>query len=181
MKLIIQIPWQGRAAQLPATLADLPRQLPGFEHRRMADHRRRIGPTRPSRSLVRTGSTTSFACRTTRASQPPSRPARHCAEARRGRDRQHRRRQPVLRPDISKLVEPIVAGRADMVIGDREVDSIAGLLAPQEAPATARARGRPARLRHDRARHDLRGSAPTTARRRCRSWSSRASPTRWKG
>ena len=31
MKLIIQIPCKDEAEQLPATLADLPRELPGFE------------------------------------------------------------------------------------------------------------------------------------------------------
>ena len=31
MKLIIQIPCKDEAAQLPATLADLPRELPGFD------------------------------------------------------------------------------------------------------------------------------------------------------
>ena len=31
MKLIIQIPCKDEAEQLPATLADLPRQLPGFD------------------------------------------------------------------------------------------------------------------------------------------------------
>ena len=31
MKLIIQIPCKDEAAQLPATLGDLPRSLPGFD------------------------------------------------------------------------------------------------------------------------------------------------------
>ena len=46
-------------------------------------------------------------------------------EARRRRHRQHRRRQPVLRRATSrKLVAPILAGSADMVVGDREVTTI---------------------------------------------------------
>ena len=69
--------------------------------------------------------------------------------------------------DIPRLVEPILAGRADMVVGDRQVQSDRALLADQEAAPAARQLGRPPGLRHGRARHDLglprlqpRGGAP---------------------
>ena len=42
MKLIIQIPCKDEAEQLPATLADLPRELAGFDVRRVARDRRRV-------------------------------------------------------------------------------------------------------------------------------------------
>ena len=42
MKLIIQIPCFNEADQLPQTLADLPREVDGFDERRVADHRRRL-------------------------------------------------------------------------------------------------------------------------------------------
>ena len=97
MKLIIQIPCLNEEETLPVTLADLPREIQGFDERRVADHRRRLDrPDRRGRARARR-----------RPHRPPDqqqgarlglpgRPRRG-AQARRRRDRQHRRRQPVLR------------------------------------------------------------------------------------
>ena len=72
--------------------------------------------------------------------------------------------------DIAKLVEPIVAGRADMVIGDREVGSIERLLAAARSACSGSARGVVrARVRRPPSPTRPRAFAPTTARRRCRS------------
>ncbi len=80
--------------------------------------------------------------------------------------------------DIPKLVGPILAGSADMVVGDRETDTIEHFsplkkrLQALGSAVVRRASGT------DVPGHDLRASAPTTARRRCRwSWC-RSSPTR---
>ena len=102
MKLIIQIPCFNEADQLPQTLADLPREVDGFDvvewlvDRRRLDRRHGRGRARPRR-------------RSSRAPDQQQGPGRrlsgghrHGPEARRGRDRQHRRRQPVLRRRTSR-------------------------------------------------------------------------------
>jgi glycosyltransferase involved in cell wall biosynthesis len=69
-------------------------------------------------------------------------------EARRRRGRQHGRRHPVRRPRHPKLVAPIIAGDADMVVGDRQVMTIRALLAGKKRSA-ARLLGRAPGLQTD--------------------------------
>ena len=73
--------------------------------------------------------------------------------------------------DIPKLVAPILAGHADMVVGDRQVDDDRALLAAEEAPAAPRLVGRAPGVGDRRAGHDLRlprlqprGRAPDAGR-----------------
>ena len=97
MKLIIQIPCLNEEETLPVTLADLPREVDGFDERRVAGHRRRLdrphgrGRARPRRRPHRPADQQQGP-----RLRLPGR-ARRRAQARRRRDRQHRRRQPVLR------------------------------------------------------------------------------------
>ena len=54
-KLIIQIPCFNEEATLPETLADLPREVPGFDRGRVAGDRRRQQRTAPPRWPARYG------------------------------------------------------------------------------------------------------------------------------
>ena len=95
MKLIIQIPCLNEEATLPATIADLPRQIDGIDAVELLVDRRRLDrPHGRGRPRVRG-----------RAHRPPDQQqgprrrlpgrARRLPEARRRHRRQHRRRQPV--------------------------------------------------------------------------------------
>jgi glycosyltransferase involved in cell wall biosynthesis len=123
-KLFIQIPCFNEEAQLPATLADLPRQVPGFDvvewlivddgsTDRTIDVAREHGVDHIVRLTNNKGLATGFqagldACLKLGADVIVNTDA----------DNQY------FAADIPKLVEPIVAGRADLVVGDREVEKI---------------------------------------------------------
>jgi len=123
MKLIIQIPCKDEAAQLPATLADLPRELPGFDtiewlviddgssddtvgvaRAHGVDHIVRLTNNKGLSSAFQAGLDASLKLGADVIVNTDA-------------DNQY------YGADIAKLVEPIVAGRADMVIGDRDVAS----------------------------------------------------------
>jgi glycosyltransferase involved in cell wall biosynthesis len=125
MKLIIQIPCKDEAAQLPATLADLPRELPGFDtvewlviddgstdatvevaRAHGVDHIVRLPNNKGLASAFQAGLDTALKLGADVIVNTDA-------------DNQY------YGADIAKLVEPIVAGRADMVIGDRGVGSVA--------------------------------------------------------
>jgi glycosyltransferase involved in cell wall biosynthesis len=125
MKLIIQIPCKDEAAQLPATLADLPRELPGFDtvewliiddgstdetvevaRAHGVDHIVRLTNNKGLASAFQAGLDTALKLGADVIVNTDA-------------DNQY------YGPDIAKLVEPIVAGRADMVIGDRDVNTVA--------------------------------------------------------
>ena len=124
MKLIIQIPCFDEEEQLPATLADLPRELDGFDEvewlvvddgstDRTVEVARENGVQHIVRLTNNRGLATAFqagldACLKLGADVIVNTDA----------DNQYQG------ADIVKLVEPIVEGRADMVIGDREVAGI---------------------------------------------------------
>ena len=124
MKLIIQIPCKDEAEQLPATLADLPRELPGFERvewlviddgstDRTIDVARAHGVDHIVKLTNNKGLALAFqagldACLKLGADVIVNTDA----------DNQYHG------GDVGKLVEPIADGRADMVVGDREVSSI---------------------------------------------------------
>jgi glycosyltransferase involved in cell wall biosynthesis len=121
MKLIIQIPCKDEAEQLPATLADLPRELPGFDsvewliiddgsidattavaRANGVDHIVRLTNNKGLASAFQAGLD---ACLKLGADVIVNTDA----------DNQYQG------ADIGKLVAPILAGHADMVVGDREV------------------------------------------------------------
>jgi glycosyltransferase involved in cell wall biosynthesis len=124
MKLIIQIPCFNEEDQLPATLGDLPREVPGIDEvewliiddgstDRTVDVAREHGVDHVVRLTNNKGLAHGFqagldACLKLGADVIVNTDA----------DNQYRA------SDIPKLVEPIVAGNADMVVGDREVHKI---------------------------------------------------------
>jgi glycosyltransferase involved in cell wall biosynthesis len=124
MKLIIQIPCFNEQDQLPATLADLPRQVSGFDtvewliiddgsNDRTIEVARAGGVDHIVRLTNNKGLATAFqagldACLKLGADVIVNTDA----------DNQYSGH------DIEKLVQPIVAGHADMVVGDRQVQTI---------------------------------------------------------
>ncbi|MDZ7267396.1 MAG: glycosyltransferase family 2 protein [candidate division KSB1 bacterium] len=125
MKLIIQIPCLNEEQTLPLTLADLPRHIPGIDvieylviddgsTDRTAEVARQHGVHHLVRFTSRKGLAEAFmagldACLKLGADLIVNTDA----------DNQYRG------ADIEKLVRPILEGRADMVIGDRQVEKIA--------------------------------------------------------
>ena len=124
MKLIIQIPCFNEETQLPGTLADLPVALPGVDEvewlvvddgssDRTVEVARENGVHHIVRLTNNKGLAAGFqagldACLKLGADIVVNTDA----------DNQYQG------GDIEKLIQPILAGRADMVVGDREVESI---------------------------------------------------------
>jgi glycosyltransferase involved in cell wall biosynthesis len=124
MKLIIQIPCLNEEDQLPTTLADLPRQVEGFDEvewliiddgstDRTIEVAKAHGVDHIVRLTNNKGLATGFqagldACLKLGADVVVNTDA----------DNQYKA------SDIPKLVHPILQGRADMVVGDRVVESI---------------------------------------------------------
>src|SRR5690349_24371958 len=124
MKLIIQIPCLNEEATLPATLADLPREVPGFDAvellviddgstDRTVEVARENGVEHIVRLTNNKGLAAGFqagldACLKLGADIVVNTDA----------DNQYRG------ADIPKLLAPILAGEADMVVGDRRVSEI---------------------------------------------------------
>jgi glycosyltransferase involved in cell wall biosynthesis len=124
MKLIIQIPCLNEEATLPATIADLPRELPGFDTVELlviddgsTDRTVEVARAQGVEHIVRLtnnkGLAAGFqagldACLKLGADVVVNTDA----------DNQYSG------ADVAKLVAPIIAGEADMVVGDREVTTI---------------------------------------------------------
>lgn len=124
MKLIIQIPCYNEVESLPLTLAQLPRQVPGFDQVEWlivddgssdgtADIARRNGVDHVVRHTNNRGLARSFmtgldACLKRGADVIVNTDAdnQYCAD------------------DIPKLVAPILRGEADIVVGERPIDDI---------------------------------------------------------
>ena len=124
MKLIIQIPCFNEAAQLPATLADLPRELEGFSEvewlviddgstDRTIEVARELGVDHLVRLTNNKGLAAGFQAGIDTALKLGA-----DVIVNTDADNQY------YGPDIARLVEPILQGRADMVVGDREVGGI---------------------------------------------------------
>src|SRR5437870_8043780 len=125
MKLIIQIPCFNEADQLPKTLADLPRQVPGFDlvewlivddgssdqtiavaREHGVDHLVRLTNNKGLATAFQAGIDTALKLGADVIVNTDA-------------DNQY------YGPDVARLVRPILDGRADMVIGDREVGDVA--------------------------------------------------------
>ena len=125
MKLIIQIPCLNEEETLPQTLVDLPRAIPGIDKveiliiddgstDRTVEVARRFGV----HHIVRNGTNRGLARSFARGIEEALRQGADIIVNTDG-DNQYRGE------DIAKLVAPIVAGEADMVIGDRQTGKIA--------------------------------------------------------
>src|SRR5689334_19295337 len=124
MKLIIQIPCLNEEDQLPATLADLPRAVPGFDEvewliiddgstDRTVEVARTHGVDHVVRLTNNKGLAAAFqagvdACLKLGADVIVNTDADNQYDA----------------ADIPKLVEPILRGDADLVVGDRVIDNV---------------------------------------------------------
>jgi glycosyltransferase involved in cell wall biosynthesis len=124
MKLVIQIPCLNEEASLPVTLLDLPKSLPGIEcievlviddgsTDRTSEVARALGVQRIRRFTARRGLASAFA-EGLRESLAMGADVIVNTDA----DNQY------VGADIAKLVEPILARRADMVVGSRPIDAI---------------------------------------------------------
>jgi glycosyltransferase involved in cell wall biosynthesis len=121
MKLIIQIPCLDEEESLPATLADLPREVPGFDAVEwlVIDD----GSTDRTVEVARAGGVDHIVRLTTNKGLAEGFQAGLDAALKLGADvivntdADHQYRG----ADIPALTAPIVAGQADMVIGDRQI------------------------------------------------------------
>jgi glycosyltransferase involved in cell wall biosynthesis len=124
MKLIIQIPCLDEEQTLPVTLADLPRELPGFEtvewlviddgsSDRTIEVAKAHGVDHIVRLTNNKGLATAF-----QAGLDASLKLGADVIVNTDADNQY------YGADIAKLVRPILEGRADMVVGDRQVRTI---------------------------------------------------------
>ena len=121
MKLVIQIPCLDEAATLPRTLADLPRELPGFDAVEwlVVDDGSTDGTAGIAREcgvhhVVRFGSNKGLAV-AFQAGLDAALKLGADVIVNTDADNQYDAR------DIERLVEPILTGEADMVIGDRQI------------------------------------------------------------
>jgi glycosyltransferase involved in cell wall biosynthesis len=124
MKLIIQIPCFNEAQQLPRTLADLPREVAGFDAVEWlviddgsTDETIAVARTHGVDHLVRLTNNKGLAA-AFQAGVDTALKLGADVIVNTDADNQYHG------PDVARLVGPIVEGRADMVIGDREVSGI---------------------------------------------------------
>ena len=124
MKLIIQVPCKNEEKTLPVTLADLPREVPGFEAvellviddgstDRTVEVAREHGVDHIVRLTNNKGLASAF-----QAGLDAALKLGADVIVNTDADNQYHG------PDVVRLVQPILAGDADMVVGDREVQSI---------------------------------------------------------
>src|SRR3954451_11024057 len=124
MKLIIQIPCFNEEGQLPATLSDLPRELPGVDEiewliiddgstDRTVDVARAHGVDHIVRLTNNKGLASGFQAGVDAALKLGA-----DVIVNTDADNQY------YGPDVVRLVQPILDGNADMVVGDREVQTI---------------------------------------------------------
>jgi len=124
MKLIVQIPCLNEEATLPATIADVPRQIPGIDEiellvvddgstDRTVEVARENGVEHVVRLTNNKGLAAGF-----QAGLDASLKLGADVVVNTDADNQYRG------ADVAKLVAPILAGEADMVVGDRRVSEI---------------------------------------------------------
>ena len=156
MKLVIQIPCLDEEATLPRVLGELPRAVDGFHvvewlivddgsSDRTVEVARAHGVDHVVRLTNNKGLAAAFQAGIDAA-------LKLGADVIVNTDADHQYRS----ADIPKLVAPILAGRADMVVGDRQVKDVRPLLGLEEAASAPGKLGRAARLGHPGPGHDLR-------------------------
>jgi glycosyltransferase involved in cell wall biosynthesis len=125
MKLVIQIPCYNEETTLPLTLADLPRELSGVDaievlvvddgsRDRTAEAARELGVAHVVRHKRNRGLAAAF-----QTGLEAALAAGADIIVNTDADNQY------YGPDIARLIEPILAGRADIVVGDRGVAALA--------------------------------------------------------
>jgi glycosyltransferase involved in cell wall biosynthesis len=124
MKLIIQIPCLNEEATLPATIADLPRQVDGFEEVELlvvddgsTDRTVEVARQHGVEHIVRLTNNKGLAAGF-QAGLDAALKLGADVVVNTDADNQYRG------ADVAKLVAPILAGEADMVVGDRQVGQI---------------------------------------------------------
>jgi glycosyltransferase involved in cell wall biosynthesis len=133
MKLIIQIPCLNEEESLPITLADLPREIRGFESvewliiddgstDRTVDVARDHGVDHIVRLTNNKGLASGF-----QAGLDAALKLGADVIVNTDADNQY------YGPDIERLVQPILSGNADMVVGDREIQTIEHFSRPKKA------------------------------------------------
>jgi len=132
MKLIIQIPCFNEAAQLPQTIADLPREVHGFDVVELlviddgsSDDTVAVARSLGVHHLVRLTNNKGLAA-AFQAGIDTALKLGADVIVNTDADNQY------YGPDVARLVAPILEGRADMVIGDREVANIEHFSAPKK-------------------------------------------------
>ena len=120
-KLVIQIPCLNESATLPATLADLPRQLPGLDAIEVvviddgsSDNTSEVARAHGVRHIVRFRQRKGLASAFTAGIDAALRLGADFI-VNTDADNQYAAR------DIARLVEPLLSGKADIVIGDRNI------------------------------------------------------------
>ena len=157
VKLIIQIPCLNEAATLPATLADLPRAMPGHRRGRGAGRRRRVARRHRRRRARAAASDHVVRFRRNKglaaafmAGIDASLKAGADFIVNTDADNQYAAHE------IPHLVAPLLSGEADIVIGDRNIARAAPHVVAQAPASAAGQLGRAPGLEHQRARHDQR-------------------------
>src|SRR5436305_10446872 len=124
MKLIIQIPCLNEEETLPVTLADLPRVLDGFDAVEWlviddgsTDETVAVARAHGVDHLVRLTNNKGLAAGFQAGIDTALKLGADVIVNTDADNQYHG-------PDVARLVEPIVQGRADMVVGDREVSGI---------------------------------------------------------
>ena len=133
MKLIIQIPCLNEEQTLPATLAELPRELPGVDAIEWlviddgsVDRTIEVAREHGVRHIVRLTNNKGLAA-AFQAGLDASLKLGADLIVNTDADNQYRG------ADIAKLVAPILAGKADMVVGNRRVDRVEHFSGPKKA------------------------------------------------
>jgi glycosyltransferase involved in cell wall biosynthesis len=126
MKVILQIPCYNEAATLPQTLAVLPREIPGIDQIEIlvVDDGSRDGTTEVAKAagvhhIIRFPRNLGLAAAFSAGLNEALRLGADII-VNTDADNQYEAR------DIPRLIEPLLAGRADIVVGDRQVDRLPG-------------------------------------------------------